>query len=848
MTFLGFEIDSKGRDVPRETGRSAGENGVGMSRSLVIVESPAKARTINKFLGKDFAVKSCMGHVRDLPERELGVDVKKGFKPEYEILQNKRKVVAELRSAGKDADLVYLATDPDREGEAIAWHIAQVMKLPDTRARRITFHEITRNAIAQAIEHPDRINMNKVDAQQARRVLDRLVGYQVSPLLWKTVRKGLSAGRVQSVALRMVSEREDAILAFTPEEFWTILVLLNNGKIVFEADLWKVDGKTAKIPDEEHASALAEEIRKTTFAIESIERKRQKRRPAPPFITSTLQQEAARKLQFSTKITMKVAQELYEGVEVKGESVGLITYMRTDSTHLAAEAVQAAREYVRTTYGEKYVPKRPNVYRNRESAQEAHEAIRPTSMGLPPEAVRQKLTRDQFRLYQLIWNRFVASQMEAQEFDVTTVVAAGGRRTPTEFALHLRTIVSVVAFDGYARVYSEGQDEEKEEVEHPIPRELLEAWERKLSGKASDPALSGYAAARVKPERHFTKPPARFSEATLVKELEARGIGRPSTYAQIISIILERNYVVKKEGKLFPTDLGRVVNRILVGQFPKLFNTEFTARMETELDRIEQGNGEWEAVLGEFYADFERTLAEAMSRRAEIKQSTIEKSDKLCAKCGRPMVVRFGPRGKFLSCSGFPECRNAEPLANSSSSFDIPVPEGVKCPVCGGPMNVRNGRFGEFLACANYPTCKGTLPIPTGVTCPRPGCGGQLVIKTSRRGKRFYSCDNYPECDVVYWDRPVPLSEPDPQSKLMFQLEKTRRDGSTVLVPAVYPPPQSVRWGKDGKRTQKSSHGKGSTDVKARISSPSRDAKKADSRVRRTTRTKKTTDEVSATE
>ncbi|HOS63987.1 MAG TPA: type I DNA topoisomerase [Candidatus Latescibacteria bacterium] len=754
-----------------------------MPRSLVIVESPAKARTINKVLGREFDVRSSMGHVRDLPENSLGVNVEEDFLPQYEVLPSKRKIVNELRMAGKNAERVYLATDPDREGEAIAWHIAEVMRLGKNRTRRITFHEITPRAIKEALDHPTELDMHKVDAQQARRVLDRLVGYQVSPLLWQTVRKGLSAGRVQSVALRMVCEREEEVLAFKPREYWTVLVALKNGAVAFEADLWKVDGKLAKIPDEAHAKALVEELTRGQFGVVSLERKRQKRRAFPPFITSTLQQEAARKLGFSTRMTMSVAQELYEGVEVKGELTGLITYMRTDSTHLAPEAVSAARQYIAETYGKEYVPARPNVFRNSKSAQEAHEAIRPTSMDRPPEAVQGELSRDQFRLYQLIWNRFVSSQMEAQELDVTELVAAGGR-------FQLRTTASVVAFDGFTRVYLEGQDEEKEEQEHPIPRELIAAWDRTEQGakRSAEPLLNGYAPAKVLPEQHFTKPPSRFTEATLVKELESRGIGRPSTYAQIISTILDREYVARKEGKLVPTELGKIVNRILSSQFPDIFNSEFTAKMEEELDRVEQGSDHWKSVLKEFYSGFEATLSSAMKRRSEIKKLTVEQSDRVCEKCGKPMVVRLGPRGRFLACSGFPECRNTVALDTEAAPPEIPVPDGVTCPKCGSGMTVRNGRYGVYLACEKYPSCRGARPIPTGVPCPRPGCNGELVIRTSKRGKHYYACDQA-GCTVLYWDKPVPLPEPDPATGLKFQLEKTRRDGTTIVSPGVYPPP-----------------------------------------------------------
>ncbi len=756
-----------------------------MSRSVVIVESPTKVRSVKKYLGKDFDVKSSMGHVRDLPPKELGVDVDKSFRPQYTILSGKEKVVRELKAAAKAADTVYLATDPDREGEAIAWHVAQVMGLSNEKARRVTFHEITQSAVRQAVENPQQIDMNKVDAQQARRVLDRLVGYQVSPLLWKTVRRGLSAGRVQSVALRLVCEREEAIEVFVPEEYWSIGVALANGDISFDADLWQIDGKKAMLGSEEEAKAVAEEIGRTEFGIESIVKKRQKRRPVAPFITSTLQQEASRKLSSTPRNTMRIAQQLYEGTEVNGEITGLITYMRTDSTRVADEAKAAVREKIVEQYGPKYCPKRPNSYKRGSAAQDAHEAIRPTSMELAPDAIKDSLSADQFKLYQIIWNRFVASQMTPQELDITTVMVQGGR-------IGLRTSATVVAFDGFTRVYLEGRDEEGEEQEHTIPPALLEAWDRGESDPAAGPRLQGYAAQKVSPEQHFTKPPARFSEAMLIRELESSAIGRPSTYAQIVSTIIDRNYVVMKESRLHPNDLGRVVNRILVEQFPKLFNVAFTAEMEGELDRIEQNGDRWQAVLKDFYGDFESALASAMERRQELKESTQEKTDEVCEKCGRPMITRFGPRGKFLSCSGFPECKNAKPLPTDGATESIPVPD-VKCPVCTGPMVMRDGRYGEFLACENYPDCKGTLPIPTGVGCPRPDCEGSLVIKTSRRGKRFYGCDKYPDCEVVYWDRPVALSEPDPESGLNFQLEKVKRDGSTAMISAIYPPKTTKR-------------------------------------------------------
>ena len=679
------------------------------------------------------------------------------------------------------------------------------MKLPDEKARRITFHEITRDAILGALEEPTVVDMRKVDAQQARRVIDRLVGYQVSPLLWRTVRKGLSAGRVQSVALRLICEREDEIEAFKPEEYWKVLVLLGNHSLSFEADLWKIDGKAAKIGDEETATSVVKELGAQAFSVTDITMKRQKRRPSPPFITSTMQQEASRKLNMPPQFAMRVAQQLYEGVEVNGESVGLITYMRTDSTTIANEALTAVRDHILDRYGKPYLPSRPVTYRNSNSAQEAHEAIRPTSMAHSPEAIEQFLSSEQFRLYRLIWRRFVASQMKPQELDVTTVTIEGGR-------YELRSSASVEAFDGYTRIYSEGKDEDVEDEEHPIPRELLQAWETRESDE-SRRMLNDYAAREIRPTQHFTKPPARYTEATLVKELEAKGIGRPSTYANIIGTIVERTYVEKKEKRLHPTELGRIVNKILVEQFPRLFNSAFTAQMEAELDKIEQGNDHWKDMLGEFYGDFQKTLEKAMERRAEIKEAAIEKTDKLCPDCGAPMAVRFGPRGKFYGCSAYPQCKHTEPFETEDMPEPVPFP-GVDCPVCNSGMVKRQGPYGEFLACEHYPQCKGTRPIPTGVDCPKPGCPGHLVIKTSRRGKQFFGCDQYPECDVVYWDRPIPQETPDPESGLMFKLEKNTREGA-VLVSAQYPPPVSRRKkAEDGKDSAKKTTAKKKTTTK----------------------------------
>ncbi len=748
---------------------TAKQTAPGSGPSLVVVESPAKARTIGQYLGRGFKVLASLGHVRDLPQKELGVDLESGeFRPKYVALRSKAKTVAALKKAAEGAETIYLATDPDREGEAIAWHVAVALGEKDPAAnprfRRLTFNEITRRAVNEALEHTSGIDWKKVDAQQARRVLDRIVGYQISPLLWKALYRGLSAGRVQSVALRLICEREDGIEAFQPKEYWTLEARFSSpgeeGPLVYPGVLDRIDGAKAEVGDSSSARALAEEARRNTYRILSVERKARKRNPPPPFITSTLQQEAARKLGYTAKRTMALAQQLYEGVEVPGEgSVALITYMRTDSVRVSEEALVAARERIQEQWGKRYLPSRPRRYRSGKGAQDAHEAVRPVDLGRPPEQAKTYLNRDQFRLYQLIWNRFLASQMNPAEYEGTTVLTAGGRLT-------FRSTGSVLIFDGYLTLYREGNDENGEEEEGQLPAGLQEDRPATLE--------------ELESEQHFTKPPARFTEASLVRELEQDGIGRPSTYAQIISVLLERKYVDRAGKSLSPTDLGRRVNGLLVDLFPDIFQVAFTARMEEELDKVESGQDTLQDVLKAFYEPFARDLAAASGRVGTIKQELQERTDQTCEECGRPMVVKWGRRGRFLACSGWPECKQTRPLPEEEAALNGAVPVGVVCPECGAAMAVKNGRFGRFLACTRYPECKGTRPLLIGVACPE--CGQPLAEKQSRKGKVFYSCTGYPGCRFASWDRPVARACPVCEYPLL--VERTNRtEGEHLYCP-----------------------------------------------------------------
>ncbi|MBD3368497.1 MAG: type I DNA topoisomerase [Candidatus Eisenbacteria bacterium] len=712
-----------------------------MGKSLVIVESKAKAKTIGKFLGRGYTVKASVGHVRDLPKKKLAIDVEHDFEPTYVTIRGKGKVLKELKDAAKKADMVYLASDLDREGEAIAWHITEALKLPEKKTRRVVFNEITKRAIREAMEHPGDIDRNKVDAQQARRVLDRLVGYKVSPVLWKTIYYGLSAGRVQSVALRLICEREAAIEAFEPEEFWTIdAVFRNDDGVEFEARLDRIDGKKAKLGNESEAGAVLDTLEGRSFTVSSVEKRRRKVSPLPPFKTSTLQREAANRLRFSSKRTMMHAQSLYEGLPIAGETTGLITYMRTDSTRIANEALDEARTLIGEKYGSDYLPSKPRRFRAAKGAQDAHEAIRPTSIARTPRSIKQYLEPDQYRLYELIWNRFVASQMKSAVYDNTTALIEAERHV-------FKAKGSVTVFPGWTRVYPALWKDAKE-----LP-DLTEGQDIE--------------AASITPNQRFTKPPPRYSEATLIKELEKKGIGRPSTYATIVDTLKKRRYVTLEKRRFTPTELGRVVWDLLAIGFPDLFDVEFTARMESELDRVEAGKDEWVDVVREFYEPFDARVAEVEEKVGELKQSLIKETEKRCEKCGSVMVEKWGRNGKFLACSAYPECKFTMPV-ESEAMADI----DVTCEKCGAPMAVKHGRYGPFLGCTKYPDCRNTAPIPTGVSCPEEGCGGHIVQKRTKRGRVFYGCSTYPKCGYAIWDKPV--SKTCPSCQAGFMVEKGR--------------------------------------------------------------------------
>jgi DNA topoisomerase-1 len=741
--------------------------------NLVIVESPAKAKTIHKILGKEFAVKASIGHVKDLPEKEIGVDIENNFKPVYVVIPGKDKIIKELKKASKEADTVFLAPDPDREGEAIAWHIAQ--EISDKKSQtlngkiyRIVFNEITERAVKEAVKNPEKIDMKKVEAQQARRILDRLVGYGLSPLLWRKVRRGLSAGRVQSVTVRLIVDREREIEAFKPEEYWSVSAEFE-GSVTpsFLARLYKINqqSKTDKgflIPDGETANTIVDDLKDKEFVLSKIERKQRKRTPYPPFITSTLQQEAARKLRFPAKKTMIIAQQLYEGIELgeKG-SVGLITYMRTDSHRVASEAQDWARKLIETAYGRDYIPEKPPVYKSKASAQGAHEAIRPTYPDNRPEAIKQFLTKEQLALYTLIWNRFISSQMAPAQLEQTTfIIESNGR--PYEF----RASGTVVRFEGFMALYMEGKDEMEEEEGLTLPA-LKEGELLKLLNLQS--------------RQHFTQPPPRYTEATLVKALEEKGIGRPSTYAAILSTIQDRKYVNKTDGKFSPTELGIVVNDYLVERFPGLIDVSFTAKMEDELDHIEDGKMKWVKVVKDFYNPFRSDLAEAIKTTGRVKPKDIP-TENICEKCGLPMVIRWGRHGRFLACSGFPKCKNTKPIKTEDTEHMAQDTEKIsqqteeKCEKCGSPMVIKSGRYGKFLACSRYPECKNTKPLSTGIKCPKDG--GDIVERRSKRGKPFWSCSNYPECKFATWYKPVPKK--CPKCNADFLLEKQDKTGQII--------------------------------------------------------------------
>ncbi len=753
---------ARARKAPKPAPAPAAAAGRG-GKSLVVVESPTKSRTLTKFLGRGFTVLASNGHIMDLPKRELGVDVENGFEPTYVPLPAKAKALARIRAAAQSAERIFLAPDPDREGEAIAWHLANALKAAKRPVLRLTFNEITERAVQQALKEPRAIDLNLVNAQQARRVLDRLVGYKVSPVLWRRFYFGLSAGRVQSVALRLVSEREEEIRAFVPEEYWTL-----------EADYEKRERGAAGAPERftarlvrvgeeeleqgqlrgpdsaERARALAAELAGAPGRVRAVETQPRQVHPRAPFITSTLQQTAFNRLGFTAQRTMKIAQALYEGVR----GVGLITYMRTDSPRLAGEAIGEMRAWLGRVLGPEYVPESPRQYRSKKGAQDAHEAIRPTSVERTPESVRAELSEEQARLYELIWTRAVASQAASAEYLATTAEIEAGR-------LGLRASGRVLKFPGFQKLY--GLDEDEAENGSSLP-ELAAGMELIVAAESVRAD-----AEPVRPEQHFTQPPPRYTEASLVKALEEQDIGRPSTYATIVGTITSREYVQRDRGRLVPTELGMAVNRVLVAGFPDIFNVDFTSRMEDELDEVEEGRQEWHRVVQEIWGP----LRQDLERSGKGPGTTGELTDKPCPQCGRKLRLRFNRRGAYYACSGYPKCKYTEPLEPP----EPPVPvEGV-CPKCGAGLVARTGPFGRYVSCARRPECDFTRPFTLGIACPQ--CGqGELAEKRTRRGKVFYGCSRYPDCDYAVWDRPLPT--PCPQCGAPFLLEKVNRQGRTL--------------------------------------------------------------------
>ena len=725
-----------------------------MAKNLVIVESPAKAKTLEKFLGKDYSVAASGGHIRDLPKKNIGINIKKNFEPKYQIIKGKEIAVEALVSAAKKAKMVFLAPDPDREGEAIAWHLAAILGIKDKdKIKRVEFNEITKNAVIHAIENPRDIDMKRVDAQQARRILDRIVGYKLSPLLWKKIRKGLSAGRVQSVAVRLICEREALIKKFVPQEYWSIVANLSANEKAFAAKLFSKADEKVNIPNKEAADGILKEINSNDFVITKIVKKEQRRNPSAPFITSTLQQESYRKLGFSTKKTMVLAQQLYEGIELeKGVTTGLISYMRTDSTRIAVEAQNEARALIEKEYGAKYLPKEPKIYKAKKQAQDAHEAIRPTYFENKPSEIAGSLSPDQLKLYTLIWNRFLASQMESAILDQTAVDVSVGDYI-------FRANGSIIKFDGFIAVYMEGHDEDEEDEKEGLLPEMSEGQKLKL--------LS------IDPNQHFTQPPPRYTEASLVKELEQKGIGRPSTYSPIIATVQDRGYVEKEGRMLKPTELGVTVNEQLVKHFPVIMDPEFTAHMEDDLDKILEGTLNWVEVIREFYEPFEKTLKEAETGMEKIKKEIM--TEEKCEKCGKQMMIRSGRFGDFLACSGYPQCKTIKPLPGSPEAQEVKE----VCDKCGKPMVFKKSRFGSFLACSGYPDCKNKKPIlnPIGIKCPE--CGGD-IMERSMWGKIYFSCSNYPKCKFSLSNKP--LQEKCPKCSGILVEKRTKSEAKKMCI------------------------------------------------------------------
>ena len=736
------------------------------NKSLLIVESPTKVKTLKKFIGRDFVIMASVGHLKDLPKSKLGVDVENNFTPEYITIRGKGKILSDLKKEAKKANDIYLAPDPDREGEAIAYHIGnEVAKHTEGKIYRVMFNEITKKAVKEAIKNPTEVDLNRFNAQQARRILDRLVGYKISPMLWKKVQPGLSAGRVQSVALRIVCDRENEIKAFKSKEYWTITLDLE-GKVKpkFQSKLFKIDGNKAEISNQVGADEVVKNLKDAEFVLDDVVKKERKRNPVAPFITSTLQQEASRKLNFSPKKTMLLAQRLYEGLSIGSRgTVGLITYMRTDSTRFSTEATDGIRDYIVNRYGEKFCPKEPNVFKSKKSAQEAHEAIRPTDVTIVPSEIKEYLEKDVFRLYELIWSRSVSCQMVPAVLDTTTFDIRAEQYI-------FRSNGSIVKFSGFMQVYVESGDDEVAEKESKQGDKILPALDKGEKLKLLD----------IDPEQHFTQPPPRFSEAMLVKKLEEEGVGRPSTYAAIISVIKDRAYVTNEERRLAPTQLGYLVSDLLLEHFPGFMTTKFTADMESQLDQIEVGEAEWVKILQSFYTPFKADLDEAEKK---IGDSEVEETDEVCDKCSQPMIVKWGRFGKFMACSGYPDCKNTKQIAKEGSdgkAVSEPTTVEGTCDKCQSSLVLKVGRFGKFIACSNYPDCKFTKPIDLGINCPKDACKGKIAARRSKKGRMFYGCTAYPNCDFVSWDKPVP--DPCPKCNNAYTVEKWKKDEGTSII------------------------------------------------------------------
>jgi len=748
-----------------------------MSKNLVIVESPAKAKTINKYLGKDFTVLASYGHVRDLLPKKGSVDPNHDFAMKYEVISRNQRHVDSIAKALKGADSLYLATDPDREGEAISWHVQEIMAqkklLKDKPVHRIIFNEITKSAVQEALANPRDISMDLVNAQQARRALDYLVGFNLSPLLWKKIRRGLSAGRVQSPALRLIVEREESIEKFEPKEYWRILAQLNEKQSPFQARLTHYNGEKLDqftINNEKDALACQQQLLQLAngfLTVSKVDKKQRKRNPAAPFITSTLQQEAARKLGFTARKTMMVAQQLYEGIDIGTGTVGLITYMRTDSVNLANEAIAELREYISNKYGQENLPSSPRTYKTKsKNAQEAHEAIRPTSIKRTPQMLKESLSGDQYKLYSLIWKRTIASQMIHALIDTVAIDLC------TDKDNIFRANGSTIAKPGFITVYEEGKDDSKEDKDGET---LLPPLKEGDKVSLQD----------IKANQHFTEPPPRYSEASLVKALEEYDIGRPSTYASIIHTLQQREYVVLEKKRFIPTDVGRIVNRFLTGHFTRYVDYDFTAQLEDKLDAISRGEKEWIPVLGEFWSPFVEQI-KVIDETVQRKDVTTEQLDEKCPKCSKPLAIRLGKRGRFIGCTGYPDCDYTSNLGDDNESApQTEIVEGRECPKCQGQLQIKTGRYGKFIGCANYPDCKHIEPLEkpkdTNVLCPK--CSkGNIYERKSKRGKIFYSCSKYPDCDYALWN--LPLQEPCPKcSWPILTFKETKRSGKMKLCP-----------------------------------------------------------------